>query len=182
MKLSRNFSLQELTKSDTAIRKSIDNTPDNEVLSNLTTLCDMVLQKVRNSHGAVTVTSGYRSPELNRAIGGSATSDHCKGCAVDFEVPGLDNKQLAKWIIDNLTFKQLILEFYEDGQPNSGWVHCSFEEGKNNNQVLRAVKEGKKTVYLTGIEWFKDWAVTVAKDGMGWRDSFPCGSGWSAYR
>ena len=152
MKLSRNFSLQELTKSDTAIRKSIDNTPSNEVLSNLTTLCDMVLQKVRNSHGVVTVTSGYRSPELNRAIGGSTTSDHCKGCAADFEVPGLDNKQLAKWIIDNLTFKQLILEFYEDGQPNSGWVHCSFEEGENNNQVLRAVKEGKKTVYLTGIE------------------------------
>ena len=152
MKLSKNFSLQELTKSDTAIRKSIDNTPDNEVLSNLTTLCDMVLQKVRNSHGAVTVTSGYRSPELNRAIGGSTTSDHCKGCAADFEVQGLDNKDLAKWIIDNLTFKQLILEFYEDGQPNSGWVHCSFEEGKNNNQVLRAVKEGKKTVYLTGIE------------------------------
>ena len=152
MKLSKNFSLQELTKSDTAIRKSIDNTPNTEVLSNLTTLCDMVLQKVRNSHGVVTVTSGYRSPELNRAIGGSTTSDHCKGCAVDFEVPGLDNKQLAKWIIDNLTFKQLILEFYEDGQPNSGWVHCSFEEGKNNNQVLRAVKEGKKTVYLTGIE------------------------------
>ena len=182
MKLSKNFSLQELTKSDTAIRKSIDNTPDNEVLSNLTTLCDMVLQKVRNSHGVVTVTSGYRSPELNRAIGGSTTSDHCKGCAADFEVPGLDNKQLAKWIIDNLTFKQLILEFYEDGQPNSGWVHCSFEEGKNNNQVLRAVKEGKKTVYLTGIEWSKDWATTLAEEGMGWRDSLPCGSGWSAYR
>ena len=151
MKLSKNFSLQELTKSDTAIRKSIDNTPSDEILSNLTSLCNMVLQKVRDSHGVVTVTSGYRSPELNKAIGGSTTSDHCKGCAADFEVPGLDNKQLALWIIDNLTFKQLILEFYEDGQPNSGWVHCSFEEGNNNNQVLRAVKEGKKTVYLKGI-------------------------------
>lgn len=151
MKLSKNFSLQELTKSDTAIRKSIDNTPSNEILSNLTSLCNMVLQKIRDSHGAVTVTSGYRSSELNKAIGGSTTSDHCKGCAADFEVSGLDNKQLALWIIDNLTFKQLILEFYEDGQPNSGWVHCSFEEGNNNNQVLRAVKEGKKTVYLKGI-------------------------------
>ena len=86
------------------------------------------------------------------AIGGSTTSDHCKGCAADFEVPGFDNKQLAKWIIDNLTFKQVILEYYEDGISNSGWVHCSFEEGENNNQVLRAVKEGKKTVYLKGIE------------------------------
>jgi zinc D-Ala-D-Ala carboxypeptidase len=152
MKLSKSFSLQELTKSDTAIRKDIENTPNNEVLNNLTTLCNMVLQKVRDSHGAVTVTSGYRSPELNKAIGGSTTSDHCKGCAADFEVPGLDNKDLAKWIIDNLTFKQLILEFYKEGEPNSGWVHCSFEEGKNNNQVLRAVKEGKKTVYLKGLK------------------------------
>lgn len=181
MKLSKNFSLQELTKSDTAIRKDIDNTPNNPELNNLTTLCNMVLQKVRDSHGVVTVTSGYRSPELNKAIGGSTTSDHCKGCAADFEVPGLDNKDLAKWIIDNLTFKQLILEFYKEGEPNSGWVHCSFEEGKNNNQVLRAVKEGKKTVYLKNLEWSKDWAVAVAKNGMGWRDSFPCGSGWSAY-
>lgn len=151
MKLSQNFSLAELTKSETAIRRDIDNTPSDEVISNLTTLCNMVLQKVRNSHGVVTVTSGYRSPELNKAIGGSTTSDHCKGLAVDFEVPGLDNKQLALWIQDNLIFKQLILEFYEDGIPNSGWVHCSFEEGNNNNQVLRAVKEGKKTVYLQGI-------------------------------
>lgn len=151
MNLSKNFSLSELTKSETAIRKDIDNTPSNEVLSNLTTLCNMVLQKVRDSHGVVTITSGYRSPELNKAIGGSVTSDHCKGCAADFEVPGLDNKQLALWIEDNLIFKQLILEFYEDGQPNSGWVHCSFEEGENNSQVLRAVKEGKKTVYLKGI-------------------------------
>ena len=153
MKLSRNFSLQELTKSETAIRKGIDNTPSDKVISNLTTLCDMVLQKVRNKLGVVMVTSGYRSPELNKAIGGSATSDHCKGLAADFEVPGLDNKQLCKWIIDNLTFKQLILEFYEEGKPNSGWVHCSFEEGENNNQVLRAVKEGKKTVYLKGLQW-----------------------------
>ena len=151
MNLSKNFSLSELTKSETAIRKDIDNTPSNEVLSNLTTLCNMVLQKVRDSHGVVTITSGYRSPELNKAIGGSTTSDHCKGCAADFEVPGLDNKQLALWIEDNLIFKQLILEFYEDGQPNSGWVHCSFEEGNNNSQVLRAVKEGKKTVYIQGI-------------------------------
>lgn len=152
MKLSRNFSLQELTKSETAIRKGIDNTPDDVIISNLTTLCNMVLQKVRDCHGSVIITSAYRSSELNKAIGGSTTSDHCKGCAADFEVPGLDNKELARWIIDNLTFKQLILEFYEEGNPNSGWVHCSFEEGENNNQVLRAVKDGKKTVYLKGLE------------------------------
>ena len=152
MKLSSNFTLSELCKSETAARKGIDNTPPTEVVNNLSTLVNMVLQKVRDKLGVVMVTSGYRSPELNKAIGGSATSDHCKGLAADFEVVGFDNKELAQWIQQNLIFKQLILEFYEEGQPNSGWVHCSFEEGKNNNQVLRAVKEGKKTVYLKGIE------------------------------
>jgi zinc D-Ala-D-Ala carboxypeptidase len=152
MHLSKNFSVAELVKSQTATRLGIDNSPSEEVITNLTSLCNMVLQKVRNSHGSVIVSSGYRSPELNKAIGGSTKSDHCKGFAADFEVPGLDNKDLAKWIIDNLTFKQLILEFYKEGEPTSGWVHCSFEEGQNNNQVLTAVKEGKKTVYLKGIK------------------------------
>jgi zinc D-Ala-D-Ala carboxypeptidase len=151
MKLSSNFTLSELCKSETAARKGIDNTPPEDVINNLTCLCDMVLQKVRNKLGVVMVTSGYRSPELNKAIGGSATSDHCKGLAADFEVVGFDNKELALWIKDNLVFKQLILEFYEEGQPNSGWVHCSFEEGNNKSEMLRAVKDGKKTVYLQGL-------------------------------
>lgn len=152
MKLSSNFTLSELCKSETAARKGIDNTPPSEVVSNLAVLCGMVLQKVRNKLGVVMVTSGYRSPELNKAIGGSTTSDHCKGLAADFEVVGYDNKELAQWIEQNLTFKQLILEFYEEGQPNSGWVHCSFEEGNNKGEVLRAVKDGKKTVYLRGLK------------------------------
>jgi zinc D-Ala-D-Ala carboxypeptidase len=151
MKLSSNFTLSELCKSETAARKGIDNTPPEDVINNLTCLCDMVLQKVRNKLGVVMVTSGYRSPELNKAIGGSVTSDHCKGLAADFEVVGFDNKELALWIKDNLVFKQLILEFYEEGQPNSGWVHCSFEEGNNKSEMLRAVKDGKKTVYLQGL-------------------------------
>ena len=152
MQLSKNFSVAELVKSQTATRLGIDNSPSEEVITNLTSLCNMVLQKVRNSHGSVIVSSGYRSPELNKTIGGSTKSDHCKGFAADFEVPGLDNKQLALWIQDNLIFKQLILEFYKKGEPNSGWVHCSFEEGKNNSEVLTATKEGKKTIYLKGIQ------------------------------
>ena len=152
MKLSLNFTLSELCKSETAARKGIDNTPPEAVVNNLSTLVNMVLQKVRSKLGVVMVTSGYRSPELNKAIGGSATSDHCKGLAADFEVVGYDNKELAQWIKDNLVFKQLILEFYEEGQPNSGWVHCSFEEGNNKCEVLRAVKDGKKTVYLSGLK------------------------------
>ena len=152
MQLSKNFSVAELVKSQTATRLGIDNSPSEEIITNLTSLCNMVLQKVRNSHGSVIVSSGYRSPELNKAIGGSTKSDHCKGFAADFEVPGLDNKQLALWIQDNLIFKQLILEFYKEGEPASGWVHCSFQEGENNSQVLTAVKEGKKTAYLKGIK------------------------------
>ena len=151
MKLSSNFTLSELCKSETAARKGIDNTPPEAVVNNLSTLVNMVLQKVRDKLGVVMVTSGYRSPELNKAIGGSATSDHCKGLAADFEVVGFDNKELAQWIQQNLIFKQLILEFYEEGQPNSGWVHCSFEEGNNKCEVLTATKDGKKTVYISGI-------------------------------
>ena len=152
MKLSANFTLSELCKSETAARKGIDNTPPEEVVNNLSTLVNMVLQKVRDKLGVVMVTSGYRSPELNKAIGGSATSYHCKGLAADFEVVGFDNKELAQWVQQNLVFKQLILEFYEEGHPNSGWVHCSFEEGNNKCEVLRAVKDGKKTVYLHGLK------------------------------
>lgn len=152
MKLTRNFSLAELCKSETASRKGIDNTPTEDVINNLSTLTNMVLQKTRDKLGMVIVTSGYRSPELNRAIGGSTTSDHCLGFAVDFEVVDYDNRQLALWIKDNLIFKQLILEFYEGTHsPNSGWVHCSFEEGSNDCEVLTATKEGKKTVYSHGI-------------------------------
>ena len=145
MKLTRNFSLAELCKSETASRKGIDNTPTEDVINNLSTLTNMVLQKTRNKLGMVIVTSGYRSPELNRAIGGSTTSDHCLGFAADFEVVDYDNRQLALWIKDNLEYNQLILEYYKDGDPNSGWVHCSYSSDHNKNQFMKAYRdeEGK---------------------------------------
>jgi hypothetical protein len=153
MNLSTNFSLKELTKSDTATRLGIDNTPDEEALDNLKTLCDKVLQPVREHFGkSVTVNSGYRSPESNAAVGGSKTSDHCKGQAADIEIDGLPNPELAQWIMDNLDYTQLILEFYTQGQPNSGWVHVSYDPNNLKKQELTAVKVAGKTQYLQGLQ------------------------------
>jgi hypothetical protein len=151
MNLSANFTLKELTKSDTAMRLGLDNTPDDEALENLKTLCEKVLQPVRDNFGRVTVNSGYRSPESNAAVGGSKTSDHCKGMAADIEVDGVSNPDLAQWIMDNLEYTQLILEFYTQGQPNSGWVHVSYDPNNLKNQELTAVKVAGKTQYLNGL-------------------------------
>jgi hypothetical protein len=153
MNLSANFSLKELTKSDTATRLGIDNTPDEETIDNLKTLCDKVLQPVRDHFGkSVTINSGYRSPESNAAVGGSKTSDHCKGQAADIEIDGLPNPELAQWIMDNLDYTQLILEFYTQGQPNSGWVHVSYDPNNLKKQELTAVKVAGKTQYLQGLQ------------------------------
>jgi zinc D-Ala-D-Ala carboxypeptidase len=155
MNLSANFSLKELTKSDTATRLGIDNTPDEETIDNLKTLCDKVLQPVREHFGKpIKISSGYRSPELNSspAVGGSKTSDHCKGMAVDFEIEGLSNPEVATWIMENLTYSQLILEFYVQGQPNSGWIHVSYDPNNLKKQELTAVKVAGKTQYLQGLQ------------------------------
>ena len=153
MNLSANFTLKELTKSDTATRLGLDNTPDDEALENLKTLCEMVLQPVREHFGkSVTVNSGYRSPESNAAVGGSKTSDHCRGYAADIEIDGLPNPELAQWIMDNLDYTQLILEFYTQGQPNSGWVHVSYDANHLKKQELTAVKVAGKTQYLQGLQ------------------------------
>jgi zinc D-Ala-D-Ala carboxypeptidase len=137
MKLSKNFSLDELTKSQTALRMGIDNEPTPGDLYNLSQLCDNILQPVREHFGKpVTVSSGYRSVALCEAIGSSAKSQHAKGEAADFEIMGIDNKEVAVWIRDNLDFDQLILEFYKDGEPSSGWIHCSYSDD-NRGSVLK---------------------------------------------
>ena len=137
MKLSKNFSLDELTKSQTALRMGIDNEPTPGDLYNLTQLCNNILQPVREHFGKpVTVSSGYRSVALCEAIGSSAKSQHAKGEAADFEIMGIDNKEVAVWIRDNLDFDQLILEFYKDGEPSSGWIHCSYSDD-NRGSVLK---------------------------------------------
>lgn len=152
MKLSANFSLKEYTKSSTAIRLGIDNTPDGDHLDAAKELFANVMQPVRDHFGSTIITSGYRSHTLNRAIGGSDRSQHSKGEACDFECKSASNLDVAQWIIDNLDFDQLILEFYVPGDPHSGWVHCSYKaDGTNRKQVLTAVKENGKTVYKSGL-------------------------------
>ena len=152
MKLSKNFSLKEMTKSQTALRRGIENEPGEEQQANLQQLCEQVLQKVRDHFGKpVNVNSGYRSPELNTAIGGSPTSDHCKGMAADIEISGVSNYELAEWIKNNCEFRQLILEFYTPGVPDSGWVHVSYDYEENFKKVMTAMKEDGKTVYKLGL-------------------------------
>jgi len=148
MKLSDNFSLNELTKSQTAERKGIDNTPGPNHQENLKSLCEMILQPVRDHFGqVVSVSSGYRSQELCVAIGSSTQSQHAKGEAADFEIFGVSNKELADWINENLDYDQLILEYWKETDPNSGWVHCSYTNGSNRKQYLRAYKENGSTKY-----------------------------------
>ena len=139
MKLTENFTLQELIKSQTALRKGINNKPASpDIVVNLQTLCEKVLQPVREHFGKpVTVNSGYRCPKLNKAIGSSSKSQHTKGLAADIEIPGVSNKELAEYIESNLPFDQLILEFYNGVDPNSGWVHVSYvNDDKNRKQTL----------------------------------------------
>jgi putative chitinase len=153
MQLSEHFKLNEFTKSETAIRKRIDNTPGPAHASNLKKVCEKILEPVRKHFGKpVRINSGYRGAALNAAVGGSSKSQHCNGEAVDFEIDGLPNPDLAKWVAANCEFDQIILEFYDASEgPNSGWVHASYSEGKNRKQILTAVSVNGKTVYKPGF-------------------------------
>ena len=151
MQLSKNFSLQELTKSQEAVRKGIDNTPGPVEIKKLLDLVALLLQPLRDKVGPITVSSAYRSKALNEAIGGSKTSDHMQGAAADIECITLSNLDLARFIRDNFKFTQVILEFYVEGQPNSGWVHVSYDKNDLKCQCLTAVKRQGKTVYLPGL-------------------------------
>lgn len=152
--LSEHFSLKELTRSETATRKGIDNTPNPTHMHNLTLVCQKILEPVRNHFGKpVQINSAYRGPKLNAAVGGSAKSQHCNGEAVDFEIDGYPNPDLAKWVSENCDFDQIILEFYDPKEgPNSGWVHASYSSsGPQRKQLLTAVTEKGKTVYKPGF-------------------------------
>ena len=147
MKLSRNFSLAELIKSDTAIRLGIDNNPNADQIEKLKLLCENILQPVRDHFGRVKITSGFRNPELCLAIGSSINSQHARAEAADFECMGTDNAELADWINQNLDYDQLILEFYDPSEPNSGWIHCSYIPEGGRKQFLHAYKSEGKTKY-----------------------------------
>lgn len=153
MNLTKNFTLSEMIKSETALRHDMDNTPPQVVTNNLQRLAENVLQPVRDHFGrGVKVNSGYRSPDVNARVGGSRTSDHCRGMAADIEIPGVPNHELAQWIMDNLPYTQLILEFYTRGVPDSGWVHVSYDPTNLKKQELTAIRQDGKTVYLPGLQ------------------------------
>ena len=140
MQLSKNFKLNEFEKSATAIRLGIKNKAGSGEIKNLTDVCYEILDPVRAKFDEIPIiiTSGFRSEELCEAIKSSKTSQHTKGQAVDFEIAGVSNLEVALWIQNNCNYDQLILEIWieEDEDPNSGWVHCSFVEGSNRKQVL----------------------------------------------
>jgi hypothetical protein len=143
----REVSLKELLFSETATRLGIDNTPTDQTLINLQTLIYEVIQPIINQFGDIKITSGYRSPELCKAIGSSTTSQHTLGQAVDCEVLGVPNKDLADWVVNHLEFDQCILEFWKPEETNSGWVHISYNKGNNRKMYLRAYKANGRTVY-----------------------------------
>lgn len=150
MKLSQYVSLSEVTKSDTATKRGIDNSPTPEHLENLKVICTEVFDKVREHFDVpIFISSGYRSAALNKAIGGSSTSDHNLGKALDldqdFKGNGVTNKQVFDYIKQNLDFDQLIWEFGSNDNPD--WVHVGYRKGANRKQILRAKKVGSKTVY-----------------------------------
>ena len=157
MQLSRNFSLSELIKSDTAIRKGIDNNPNADQIEKLKLLCENILQPVRDHFGRVKVSSGFRSVDLCLAIGSSANSQHAKAEAADFECIGVDNAELADWIHRELPYDQLLLEYYKVGEPNSGWIHCSFVQENPRKQFLWCYRDlNGKTKYKPIIGKAKD--------------------------
>jgi zinc D-Ala-D-Ala carboxypeptidase len=151
MKLTANFSLDELIKSQVAERKGINNNPSPMQIENLKALAVNILQPIRSQFDKpLIISSGFRCAQLCLEIGSSINSEHCadnKSAAADFEIPGVDNKELAEWIKSNLEYNQLILEFYREGEPSSGWVHCSYSTDLNKKQSLIAYRQDGKVQY-----------------------------------
>jgi hypothetical protein len=150
MQLSKNLALAEVTRSETAKRKGISNMPTPEHLENFKKLAENVFQPIREHFGKpIHISSGYRSKALNTAVGGSLSSQHCTGEAIDIDMDGTDitNAQIFHFIKDNLNFDQLIAEFPENSNP--AWVHVSYEStGKQRKQILVAKKVGGATKYI----------------------------------
>jgi len=151
MKLSQHLDLAEVTRSDSAKRKGISNMPTPEHIENFKKLAENIFEPIRKHFGVpIMISSGYRSKALNTAIGGSLTSQHCSGEAIDIDMDGtangVTNKMVFEYIKANLNFDQLIWEFGTKDAPD--WVHVSFEStGKQRKQILRAIKSGGKTAY-----------------------------------
>ena len=156
MKLTANITLDELTKSQTAERKGINNNPNPQQIENLKNLAINILQPVRSHYDKpLIISSGFRCAQLCTEIGSSINSQHTAfdgAAAADFEIPGVDNRELALFIKNELDYDQLILEFYRDNEPSSGWIHCSYSSEANRQQSLRAMREDGKVIYKPWLE------------------------------
>jgi len=150
MQLSKNLALSEVTRSETAKRRGISNMPTPEHIENFKKLAENVFQPIRDHFGVpIRISSGYRSKELNKAVGGSLSSQHCKGEAIDIDMDGttVTNKQIFDFVKANVNFDQMIWEFGTDANPD--WVHVSYNsDGAQRKQILKAVKAGGATKYL----------------------------------
>jgi len=151
MKLSEHLDLSEVTRSESAKRKGISNMPTEAHIANFKLLAENIFEPIRNHFRCpIIISSGYRSKELNAVIGGSLTSQHCQGEAIDIDMDGtsqgVTNRMVFDYIKDNLNFDQLIYEFGDANNPD--WVHVSYESsGKQRKQILRAIRSGGKTIY-----------------------------------
>ena len=147
MNLSKNLTLDEAIKSATALRKGIDNTPTPAIIETMKLTAEKVFQPLRDKVGPINVSSFYRCPALNKAIGGSTSSQHMKGEAIDMSAVNVSNAELFEEALKLEQFDQLIWEFGTDNNPD--WVHVSYEStGKQRKQILKAIRSGGKTSYL----------------------------------
>lgn len=147
--ISKHFSIHEVEKSQTAVRLGISNKLPKKYHKYASDIAANILEKCRKKFGKFVPNSWYRSKQINTRIGGSTTSQHCFGQAVDFEISNVTNIELGKWIYNNLEFDQLIFEFTNNKYPKAGWIHCSYKEGHNRNQVLLAYKYKGMSKYKT---------------------------------
>ena len=148
MRLSDHFTLSELTKSETASRKGIKNKPSDTAVVYLILVCNEILEPEREKYKIpFSPSSGFRCIALNRAIGSSDNSQHIEGKAVDFEIPGVGNKEVALWVKENVDFDQLILEFHKEEDPKSGWIHCSYNLDREHRKSAR-IFDGRKWTAL----------------------------------
>jgi hypothetical protein len=149
MKLTAHFDLSEFTRSESAKREGLDNTPTSEHLENIKILCEKVLEPIRLRFGSINISSGYRGKMLNHFIGGAVNSDHCVGRAADIDMDdvgtGVTNTEIFNYIKDNLDYDQLIWEFGNKVRPD--WVHVGYRLGANRKQTLRATKVNGKSHY-----------------------------------
>lgn len=150
MNLTRSFTLEELKKSQTALNRGLSNEPAPGVIDNLRELCENVLQPIRDHFNLpVSVISGYRSANVNRAVGGTYNSQHLIGQAADIEIYGVHNADIWRFVL-TLDFDQVIAEHLKQNEPNAGWVHVSYAKGKNRKEALSCVDAG---TYVKGLQY-----------------------------